>query len=366
MSGTGPGGVDRHEAARFAREMIRRYGDALVTVLVDVGDRTGLFATLAEGPGTSGDIARRASLAERPVREWLNSLAAADIVEYSPATHVYFLRPERALCLTGPSPMNVAPASRLVAFGTKHLEDVVQSFRDGLGVENERFLPDSTQVLGELSRRRYDAAFVSRYIPLVPGLHERLSRGVRVIDLGCGTGRVLHLLAQAYPRSRFRGIDTAAPAIELAREGARFAHLANVEFEVGDANRANEDSDLVLALDAVHDQPHPDEFLSAVYRCLRPGGVLLAVEPRASSQLEGNIGRPGAAYLYGLSVLYCLPVSLVSGGIGPGTCWGGDAIHEALTRVGFSPIEAHEAPLNSMATVWIAYRLDPEGRPGLP
>ncbi|MHB8352246.1 MAG: class I SAM-dependent methyltransferase [Thermoplasmata archaeon] len=361
MSDAHRGEGDRHEAARFAREMIRRYGDALVTVLVDLGDRLGLFAALASGPGTSAEIAERAVLAERPVREWLSALAASGIVEYSAVSNEFSLPPERAVCLTGASPLNVAPASRLVSFGTKNLGTLEESFRNGHGIGGERFLPDSTLVFGELSRRRYDAAFVSRYIPLVPGLREQLVDGAHVIDLGCGAGHAINLLAGAFPRSTFRGIDTSAPAIELARQEADRGKLGNVSFDVGDATRADGAYDLALALDAVHDQVRPEEFLRAAYRCLRPGGILLAVEPKASSQLEENIGRLEAPYLYGLSVLYCLPVSLAESGAGLGTCWGEQAIREMLAQTGFAPIELREAPLNSMGSVWIAHR--PESEP---
>ncbi len=350
--------MDRRKAGQFAREMIRRYGEALVTVLVDLGDRTGLFASLAEGPGTSREIAGRAGLAERPVREWLSALASAGIVEYDPESGVFTLPPERAVCLTGSSPFNVVPASRWVSLGSKHLEELARSFQTGRGVPGDRFLPESIRVIDDLSRRRYDAALVERYLPLVPGLPERLTAGARVVDFGCGSGHATNLLAAAFPRSTVWGIDLSPEAIAAGGAEARRLGLSNVQFRVADAAAGGMDAelDLILALDTLHDQARPEEFLASAFRCLRPGGVLFAVEPRASSRLGENIGRLESPYLYGLSVLYCLPVSLAGSGAGLGTCWGSEATREMLGRVGFDPVEEREAPGNSMGSVWIAHR----------
>ncbi|MGI0052696.1 MAG: methyltransferase domain-containing protein [Thermoplasmata archaeon] len=357
---------DRREAGRFAREMIRRYGDAMVSILIDLGDRVGLLEAAAQGPGTSGAIAKRAGLAERPVREWLSAMAAASILEYDAATRTFSIRPERAICLTGDSPLNVAAASRFVAFGTKNLAEIARSFSDGEGVPPDRFLPEATDLFADLSRRRYDAAFVDRYLPRAAGLVGRLREGARALDLGCGSGQVVRILARSFPRSTFLGIDRSVDAIATAERETRAEGLDNVEFRVGEASRASGAFDLVLALDAIHDQGDPEGFLRAAHRTLVPGGIFLAVEPAASSRLEENLGRPETPYLYGLSVLYCLPVGLSAGTAGLGTCWGESAAREMLDRVGFVEIESGPAPLNSMATLWLARRSGQRADPGGP
>jgi Rv2258c-like winged HTH domain len=86
---------------------------SLLSSMVDIGHRTGLFTAAAQGWATSGQLADRAGLSERYVREWLGAATTGGIVEYDEASEAFLLPPEHAALLTGPTgmgPMAVANA----------------------------------------------------------------------------------------------------------------------------------------------------------------------------------------------------------------------------------------------------------------
>jgi SAM-dependent methyltransferase len=363
MGGAGTSGVDRKAAAEFAHRLIEIYGHATTTALIDLGYRLGLFEALRGAPRSSRELARRAKVTERYAREWLHGLAAAGIVGYQASTGRFDLPAERAECLAGGSPLMVAPGSRMVTMGIGRLGEVERAFRTGGGVPYARYLPEAPEVLDDLGRRRYDIAFVGRYLALAPGLPEALAGGLDVADWGCGSGHVLNLVARAYPRSRFTGLDVSSSALASGRAEAGRWGLRNVRFVRADPSRRRERNryDMVLMLDTIHDQGDPGRWLRAARTALRPGGLLLAVEPRASSRLEDNVGSPEAVYLYGLSVLYCLPVSLAEGSAGLGTAWGTERALALFRASGFDRIDTRDAPMNSMAIVYLA-RTEERGR----
>ena len=186
------------------------------------------------------------------------------------------------------------------------------------------FRPEFTDVMDALGRGTFDELLVDAYLPLVPGLAERLAAGARVADVGCGTGHAMVLLAAAYPASTFVGYDLADDAVARARSEAAAAGLANARFEVRDAAglTVEEPFDVVFVFDAIHDQVDPAAVLARIHAALAPGGTFVMVEPRASSDLAGNLANPLAPMLYSTSTLHCLTVSLAGGGAGLGAAWG--------------------------------------------
>jgi SAM-dependent methyltransferase len=176
-----------------------------------------------------------------------------------------------------------------------------------------------------------------------------------VADVGCGTGHALVLMAGAYPSSTFVGYDLAPDAIDRAGAEAAAAGLTNVWFEVRDAARlaVEEPFDVVFVFDAIHDQVAPAEVLDRIYEALAPGGLFVMVEPRASSNLEGNLANPLAPLLYSVSTLHCLTVSLADGGAGLGTVWGEQQARRMLDDAGFGDVAVHEAPGDPMNAVFV-------------
>lgn len=338
--------IDRQRVQDFARKLFGHYTSGILTLLVQVGHKTGLFEAAAKGPGTSQEIADRARLNERYVREWLAAMATGGIVEYDAASGAFTLPPEHAACLTGTSSRNLAAASQNVPMLSKRLSGIVECFRKGGGVPYSEYRPDFTEAMDGSWRLLYDGLLIKGFLPAAKGLPERLKEGIRVADIGCGTGHAVNLMAREYPASSFLGYDLGEDAIVRARAEAREMGLTNAAFEVLDVTqmKAEPKFDLITSFDAIHDQRDPATVLHRVAGALAPGGVYLMVEPKASSKLEENIGNPFAPYIYGMSVLHCMTVSLAAGGAGLGTAWGEQTARRMLGEAGFTTVEVVDAP----------------------
>jgi SAM-dependent methyltransferase len=346
--------LDEARIEAFAGRLFELYTGGLLTFMVDIGHRTGLFTAAGAGPATSAELAARADLQERYVREWLGAMVTGGIVDHDPATGTYRLPAEHAACLTGPGSANLAPLSRLDTHLAKHVDAVARAFREGGGVPYAEFRPEFTDVMDGLGRGTFDELLVDAYLPLVPGLAERLAAGARVADVGCGTGHAIVLLAGSFPASTFVGYDLATDAIARAR--AEAAGLGNARFEVRDAARlaVEQPFDVVFVFDAIHDQVAPAAVLERICAALAPGGTFVMVEPRASSHLEGNLANPLAPLLYSVSTLHCLTVSLAGGGAGLGTAWGEELARSMLAEAGFVDVAVHEAPGDPLNAVFVA------------
>ncbi len=338
--------LDKQRVQDFARKVFGLYTSGMLTLLVDIGHRTGLFEALAKGPGTSEAIAERAGLVERYVREWLGAMATGGIVDYHAAAQSFTLPAEHALCLTGTSSRNLAPNSHMLPMLAARMEQVAECFKAGGGVPYSAFRPDFTGAQDASWRLLYDGLLIKGFLPAVKGLPERLQAGIRVADVGCGTGHAVNVMAQAYPASSFVGYDWGEDAVARGRAEATAMGLANTRFEALDITRlpAEPKFDLITSFDAIHDQSDPATVLRRIAGALAPDGVYLMIEPKASSRLEDNLGNPFAPYMYGISVLHCLTVSLAEGGTGLGTCWGEEVARRMLAEAGFGRIEVVDAP----------------------
>lgn len=347
--------VDEQLVEKFAGELIGHYTSGMVTMMVDIGHRSGLFEAAAEGPATSEELAERAGLDERYVREWLGALVSAGIFGYSPRSGIYTLPPEHAACLTGPGSANLAIVAQINTHLGKHLHQVAVAFREGGGVPYSEFRPEFTDVMDSLSRGTFDELLVDAWLPLAPGLTEQLNEGIRVADIGCGTGHAIVTMAAAFPASTFVGYDIAEDALERARAEATEGGLTNAHFEVQDASTLDAEIpfDAITSIDAIHDQVDPEGAVRSIFGALVPGGTYVMVEPAASSNLEDNIDNPFAPWIYGVSTLHCLTVSLAHGGAGLGTAWGEQRALEMLAAAGFSEVTTHETPGDPLDTMFV-------------
>jgi SAM-dependent methyltransferase len=336
-------GVDAASQA-FTRKVFGMIAGGVSAFMIDLGLRTGLFdAAAGAGPLTSGELAVRAGLDERYVREWLAAMTTAGVFRLDgdrfelPAPH--------AACLAGETSRNVAPRTQMVGFLAQHLESVARAFRDGAGVPYSAFRPGFTGLMDRLNRFRYDQLLVSGYLAAVDGLIERLADGIAVADIGCGSGHCLNVMAAAFPKSSFAGFDIAEDAITDGEAEAARLGLANARFEVRDVTELPPASfDLITAFDAIHDQAAPALVLRGVREALADGGVFLAIDVKASSDLAGNLDHPLGSYLYGVSVMHCMSVSLAEGGPGLGTMWGRELATRMFHDAGFTSVEERPAP----------------------
>lgn len=350
--------IDPERVDAFAGEIFGHVRSGLLVYMIDLGHRTGLWDAAAAG-GTCEQIAERAGVQERYAREWLGAVTTGGIVRYDAATTTYLLPPEHAACLTGTGAENLAPFATIQAHLGKHLHDVADAFIHGGGVPYESFRPEFTDVMDGISRFTFDGSLVDGLLPLAPGLVDRLRAGVRVADVGCGTGHALVLLAQAFPASTFVGYDLADEALDRGRKEAADLGLDNVRYEQRDVAHLDvEDAyDVIVSFDTIHDQVDPVAVLAAVHRALVPGGTYVMVEPVVSSNLEDNIENPMSTILYGVSTLHCLTVSLAHGGAGLGTAFGEQKAHELLRGAGFADTTQHPHPVDPIDGVFVSTKV---------
>ncbi|MCF6525681.1 trans-aconitate 2-methyltransferase [Streptomyces sp. JJ36] len=348
--------LDESKVEEFAGKLIDMYAGGCVTLMIDLAHRNGLFDVLAAGSGTSAELAARAGLQERYVRECLGALVTSGIVEYTAEKSSYSLPPEHAACLTGEGSLNMAPYAQTTTLLAHHVSGVDRAFREGGGVPYDDFRPEFTEVMDALSRGVFDGQLLTGILPLAEGLTGLLAKGVRAADLGCGTGHAVNLMARAYPDSSFTGYDLAADALEKARAEAAAYGATNAAFEVLDVAELPADPpfDVLFAFDTVHDQARPQAVLDRAAAALAPGGMFVMLDTKASSRLERNIGNPMAPWLYAVSTLHCMTVSLAAGGAGLGTVWGEELALSMLDAAGFTDVEVHEVPDDPMDSLYVA------------
>jgi SAM-dependent methyltransferase len=326
----------------FAKRMLRTMNEAAVALMVSVGHRTGLFDVMAGMPAaTSDSIAARGGLDERYVREWLAVMTTARIVDHDGEAGTFTLPAEHAAWLTRAAGLsNLAIGTQYIGLLALVEDQVVDCFRHGGGVPYSAF-PKFQAIMAEDSGAVHDATLIDTTLPLVPGLVDRLRQGIDAADVGCGSGHAVNLMAEAFPRSRFAGFDFSGTGIAAARAEADRKRLPNARFEQRDAARLEEVArfDFITTFDAVHDQARPDLMLAGIARALRPGGVYLCVDTSASSRLAENLDHPLGPFLYTVSCMHCMTVSLADGGMGLGTMWGEQTARQMLGEAGFTSIE---------------------------
>jgi 2-polyprenyl-3-methyl-5-hydroxy-6-metoxy-1,4-benzoquinol methylase len=347
--------LDLGAVEAFAQQLGGAFVASVTTSMVALGYRLGLFEAAALGPATSAELAERTGLQERYVREWLGSVTVAGIFTYDPTTATYELPAEHAVVLTGDGATNLAPTAGLPVFLAGFVDPIAEVFRTGGGLSYEHYRPGFTDLMDDLNRRTYDEALVSTYVPLAEGLHERLTGGIRVGDIGTGSGHPVNVLGAAYPASTFVGFDIAEDAIAAGQAEAAAHGLDNVRFSVQDVAALQEVGtfDALFAFDAIHDQADPARVLANIRRALHDDGVFVMVDIRASSNLEDNCSNPLTAMLYGVSLLHCMTVSLACDGAGLGAVWGEQVACEMLRAAGFGRIEVHEIPQDPFNLVYV-------------
>ena len=348
---------DRHATEQFAEQIVGAIDSASVAVLLSIGHQTGLFDTMAElPPATSRQIADAAGLNERYVREWLGGVVTGRIVDYDPAGATYSLPRHHAAVLTrAAGPDNLARVAQFIPLFGEVEQKIIGCFRTGGGLPYSDY-PRFHTLMAEESGEVFDAALIDVVLPLADGLPDRLRAGADVADIGCGSGHAINLMAQAFGASRFTGIDFSDEGLATGRAEAQRLGLANAAFVAQDVATLDvtDAYDVITVFDAIHDQAQPARVLENIYRALREGGILLMVDIKASSRLEDNIGVPLAAYLYTISTMHCMSVSLGLDGAGLGTVWGRQLATSMLADAGFTDVQVSEIDSDPFNYYYIA------------
>lgn len=349
--------VAKEEA--FADRFVAALNETAVLMMISIGHRTGLFDTLdGTPPMTSQELADTAELNERYVREWLGAMVTGRIVDYDAKSKTYSLPPEHARWLTRrASPENLAVTSQWISVLGNVESQVVEKFRQGGGVPYACF-HRFHEVMAADSAQTVVAALEDHILPLADGLADKLDQGINVLEIGCGSGQATCRLAKLYPNSTFTAYDLCEDAIEMATNLAQKLELTNAHFGVRDITTLDKEEsfDVVLAFDVIHDQKEPATVLANVQRVLKPGGTFLMQDIAASSYLEKNLNHPIGAFLYTISTMHCMTVSLAQGGQGLGTVWGEELALQMLGEAGFRDVQVHKLPHDFMNSYYVTTR----------
>ena len=340
----------------FAGKMAGILNGGILALMTSLGRQTGLFETMAQlPPSTSERIAEAAGLNERYVREWLGAMVTGGIVEYVAPEQTYVLPPEHAALITNAAgPRNMARYTQYIPMLAEVEADIIDCFRNGGGVPYAKY-PRFQGLMAESSSLRFDHLLIEQIIPLT-GFDAALATGIEVLDIGCGQGHAINLLAQAFPHSQFAGYDFSALGISAAQGEARALGNTNVRFATQDLGTLDEPGryELVTAFDVIHDQAKPAEVLRSVAHALTDDGVFLMMDIRASSDLDENIDYPMAPFLYGVSTMHCMTVSLALDGAGLGTVWGERVALAMLGEAGFQHVEIERLDAEPLNNFYIA------------
>jgi SAM-dependent methyltransferase len=349
--------LDSAKVEEFQGKMLGALNGAALALMTSIGHRAGLFDVMSRmRPAKSAEIAAKAGLDERYVREWLAAMVTGGVIEYQARGATYSLPREHASLLTRAArPDNLAATCQWIPVLGSVEDRILECFERGGGVPSSVYARFHDSVADECDET-LAASLLDSIVALAPGLRESLERGIAVLDVRCGSGRALNRLAAAFPRSRFTGYDTHGARVEVARAEARARGLGNARFALGDPATMNHSSEfnLVTAFDTIHDQAHPDAVLRAIGKALRPEGVLLMRDVAGTSHVDEDVANPLAPFLYTISCLHCMTVSLADGGMGLGAMWGQERALEMLGDAGFNRVEARQLPPDTVMLYFIA------------
>lgn len=343
--------LDEGKAEAFAGQMLGVLNNASIALMCSIGHRVGLFDAMAEmEPSSSTQIAEATKLNERYVREWLGSLTTGGIVAHDPGTNgtdgTYWIPAEHAAFLTrSAGGDNIAMFTRWIGILGYVEDEVAAAFKHGKGVPYSAYR-NFNEVMSEVSGQTVVAGLVEHILPLEPGLIDRLEAGIEVLDVGCGCGKAMNHLAGLYPNSTFVGYDFLESATDVARNEAKEKGLTNVRFETADAATFEDTDafDLIVTFDSVHDQAKPDAMLANIARALKPGGLYLMQDIKGSSSHAGDMDHPIGPFIYAISCMHCMSVSLAHDGMGLGAAWGKATAQKMLAEAGFDNVKIEELP----------------------
>ena len=337
----------------FAEQVAGVITGGATTAMMVLGDRLGLYAALARtGPATSVELARQTATDERYVREWLAQQTAVGFLAHDAENRTFTLPPEHAAVLASDdSPASMIGAAPLATGLHRRLDEVVEVFRTGQGIPWGDQDPTIFETTERFFRVSYRNGLLTEWIPALDGVHDKLTAGGYVADIGCGHGAALILLAEAYPASRFVGFDVHEPSIVTARKRAADAGVSDrVAFEASYCQGYPQDGyDLITFFDAFHDLGDPRAAAAYARAALGDDGTLMLVEPRAGDDLGSTLATvPIAALNYAASTFLCMPNSRSQpGGAALGSQAGERRLRHVLAEAGFTAVRrAAENPFN--------------------
>jgi SAM-dependent methyltransferase len=270
-------------------------------------------------------------------------------VQFDADSATWSLTAEQALCLADPNgPVDMPGAYNIVEATFHALGRTIENFKTGQGMEWGEHHPCLFHGTERFFRAGYNANLIGSWLPALDGVVDKLKKGAKVADVGCGHGASTVLMAKTYPNSTFIGYDYHVQSINVARERAASAGTANAQFEVADAVSYRGNAfDLIAFFDCLHDMGDPIGVSRHAREALRNDGTAMIVEPFANDRVQDNLNAVGRV-MYGASAQICVPVSLARKGPALGAQAGEARLREVVVAGGgFTRFRrATETPFN--------------------
>ena len=343
----------------FSNYMIDVINKGSLSIMLSIGHRTKLFDILSSLPPSSvKEIASKAKLNERYVKEWLGAMVTGKIIEYDPVNEKFWFAEEKSKYLTREKNIyNFAASMQWIPILSQVEDEIVECFKNGGGVPYSSY-KRFHEVMAEESYQTVVVGLIDHILPLVPNLVADLENRIRVLDIGCGKGKAINIMARHFPKSTFHGYDLSKEVIDGATKEGKDLKNSNVFFKVHDIldlGLKNE-FDLITAFDAIHDQPKPDLVLKNINRSLSNKGVFLMQDILASTPLKDNISHQLGTFLYTISCMHCMSVSLSQNGAGLGAMWGKEKAISMLKEAGFVNVQVKRLPHDFQNYYYCAYK----------
>jgi 2-polyprenyl-3-methyl-5-hydroxy-6-metoxy-1,4-benzoquinol methylase len=343
--------IDQNKIQQFMNKAVQDIAGSSTAVLVIVGERLGLYRAMAQAnsPISVRELADKTGTVERIVTEWLANQVASGYIEYDPMSKKYKLPQEHALALADEnSPFYLQGIFKAIKSYFKDEEEFLRMFR---GERTLSWMDHNTfmaEGFAEFFKSGYIGNLINSWIPAIDSgrVLEKLKKGAKVADVGCGFGITTLMMAKTYPNSTFSGFDFHKESIDKARESSKKENVNNVKFEVASASEyPGSDYDFITFFDCLHDMGDPVGALTHTRNAIKKdgdsgsrdnnnGGTCMIVEPFAQNELEDNV-NPISSTFYAASTLICVPNSMAFNGPALGAQAGEDKIKDVARKSGF-------------------------------
>ncbi|MGD1834311.1 MAG: class I SAM-dependent methyltransferase [Nitrososphaeraceae archaeon] len=343
----------------FSNYLVDVINKGALSLMISMGHRTKLFDVLSTlPPSTIEDIASGSKLNQRYIKEWLGAMVTGKIVEYDAEKNKFWITKEKAQYLTRENNIyNFSASMQWIPILAQVEDEIIKCFSKGGGVPYSSY-KRFHEVMAEESYQTVVVGLIDHILPLIPNIIPSLNQGIKVLDIGCGKGKAINLMAKHFPKSTFYGYDFSKDAINDATKEAQEMENSNAFFKIQDVlDFTSEDKfDLILAFDAIHDQPKPDLVLKNIHNALSDEGIFLMQDILASTPLKDNIIHPLGTFLYTISCLHCMSVSLSQNGAGLGAMWGKEKAVSMLKEARFNKIQVKKLPHDFQNYYYISYK----------
>ena len=345
--------IDHEKVMALFGNVFNDVAGSIAIMMSYIGDQTGVYKAMDKlGSASVAVIAKEADVDERYLKEWLSSNAARGYVNFNPDSEEFSLSPEQAAVFARESEPTCIQGLVQGVVGQFVKEDVaIDVFKTGRGRpwgEHHECCFCGTE---RFFRPAYAGHLLEEWIPAMDGVQEKLKKGAKVADIGCGLGTSSMLMAEEFPNSIIHAYDFHGASIDEAKKRASEKGLTNLEFFVSDAsNIPNNGYDLACIFDAWHDMGDPVGIAEGIKDILTNDGTFMVVEPMALDGLANNItNNPSSSMFYGFGTLICVPASKAQPvGLGLGPQAGPKKLMELLSSAGFDKVSLAAKTSNNL------------------